>query len=107
MRDFRFGRATAAAILASCLALTACGGSDDAPPATPAAYTLNIAKTEDVSGTFGSVGAYERLTGTFTGEVDPKDPKNVIIQDLGLAPVNANGKVEYTAPTSCSSSRRT
>jgi hypothetical protein len=29
--------------------------------------------------------------------VDPKDPKNVIIQDLGLAPVNANGKVEYTA----------
>ena len=97
MSDFRFGRVTAAAVLASSLALTACGGGDDSSPGTPAAYTLSVAKTEDVSGTFGSVGAYERLTGTFKGEVDPKDPKNAIIQDLGLAPVNANGKVEYTA----------
>jgi len=79
------------------VALAACGGGDDAPGATPATYKVNVTKTEDVAGTFGSVGAYERLTGTFTGEVDPKDPKNAIIQDLGLAPLNANGKVEYTA----------
>ncbi|GAB2600646.1 alpha/beta hydrolase domain-containing protein [Ramlibacter solisilvae] len=64
---------------------------------TPATYKVNITKTEDVPGTFGSVGAYQRLTGTFTGEVDPKDAKNAIIQDLSLAPLNANGKVEYTA----------
>ncbi len=29
------------------------------------------------------------LTGTISGEVDPKDPKNAIVQDLALAPVNA------------------
>jgi hypothetical protein len=71
-------------------------GSDAAAP-TPPRFTLTIAKTEEVAGTFGSVGAYERITGTFTGEVDPSDPKNAIIQDLQLAPRNANGKVEYTS----------
>jgi hypothetical protein len=50
-----------------------------------------------VAGTFGSVRAYQQVTGSFTGEVDPKDPKNTIIQDLSLAPLNANGKVEYTS----------
>ncbi|RUR65711.1 hypothetical protein EJP67_01420 [Variovorax guangxiensis] len=96
--------------------LSACGGSGGGggglllppstgtPPATtpPAAatapkYKLAITATEDVAGTFGSVGAYEKITGTFTGEVDPKDARNAIIQDLQLAPLNANGKVEYTS----------
>lgn len=96
--------------------LSACGGSGEGggglllppsagtPPATtpPAAatapkYKLAITATEDVAGTFGSVGAYEKITGTFTGEVDPKDARNAIIQDLQLAPLNANGKVEYTS----------
>lgn len=69
------------------------------PPAAAAApkYKLAITATEDVAGTFGSVGAYEKITGTFTGEVDPKDARNAIIQDLQLAPLNANGKVEYTS----------
>ena len=69
------------------------------PPAAAAApkYKLAITATEDVPGTFGSVGAYEKITGTFTGEVDPKDARNAIIQDLQLAPLNANGKVEYTS----------
>jgi hypothetical protein len=31
------------------------------------------------------------------GELDPSDPRNAIIQDLGLAPTNANGRVEYMA----------
>lgn len=98
MRDSCFGRVAAAFAASACLALAACGGdSTSPPPATPATYKLNITKTEDVTGTFGSVGAYERLTGTFTGEVDPADSKNAIIQDLALAPLNANGKVEYTA----------
>jgi hypothetical protein len=95
--------------------LSACGGSGGGggglllppvttPPATtpPAAaaapkYKLAITATEDVPGTFGSVGAYQKITGTFTGEVDPKDARNAIIQDLQLAPLNANGKVEYTS----------
>src|SRR4029450_8052841 len=45
---------------------------------------------------FGAVGAYERVIGKAKGEVHPKPPGN---QDLALidkAPLNANGRVEYT-----------
>ena len=88
------------------VALTACGGSDhdDAVtpvPTTPVAVTpqlkLTITATTDFPGTFGTVGAYEQVTGTLSGEVDPKDAHNAIIQDLELAPVNARGMVEYSA----------
>ncbi|HVO90528.1 MAG TPA: alpha/beta hydrolase domain-containing protein [Casimicrobiaceae bacterium] len=47
--------------------------------------------------TFGAVGPYERIIGTASGEIDPADRHNAIIQDIQLAPRNANGKVEYTA----------
>ena len=90
--------ATGAAALA--LLAAACGGDDGDTPTTPAAtprLTLAITATEDFTGTYGDVGAYERLTGTVSGEVDPNDPKNAIIQDLKLAPVNARGMVEYQA----------
>ncbi len=40
---------------------------------------------------------YEQLTGRAFGELDPNDPLNAIIQDIGLAPKNAQGKVEYVA----------
>jgi len=45
---------------------------------------------------FGAAGQYERLDGTAYGEVDPHDPQNALIEDLALAPVNRNGKVEYS-----------
>jgi Alpha/beta hydrolase domain len=45
--------------------------------------------------TFGSAGAYEQLDGTVTGEIDPDNPHNRIIQDIDRAPRNARGKVEY------------
>ena len=70
------------------------------PALTQAGIThIEIANTEDYGpGTaYGAVGAYEKLTGAITGEVEPNNPKNAIITDLVLAPVNANGKVEYTA----------
>src|SRR5215471_9808700 len=35
---------------------------------------------------FGSVGQYEQVDGTATGEIDPKDPHNAVIQDIELAP---------------------
>jgi hypothetical protein len=47
--------------------------------------------------TFGSAGQFETLAGRAFGELDPADPLNAIIQDIQLAPRNANGKVEYTA----------
>jgi hypothetical protein len=44
---------------------------------------------------FGKTGPYERLLGRVTGELDPADPANAIIQDVSLAPRNARGMVEY------------
>src|SRR5215470_13065073 len=44
---------------------------------------------------FGPVGTYERVIGRAYGEVDPDLPANAIIQDIGLAPKNARGAVEY------------
>jgi len=40
---------------------------------------------------------YEKLTGRFYGELDPKLPQNAIITDIELAPRNARGMVEYSA----------
>lgn len=46
---------------------------------------------------FGAAGQYETIAGRAFGELDPADPHNAIIQDITLAPKNANGKVEYVA----------
>src|SRR3977135_1010122 len=53
------------------------------------------------SPTFGGyawpgVGQYERLVGIAYGEVNPNDHKNSVIVDVGLAPRNARGNVEYS-----------
>ena len=45
---------------------------------------------------FGSVGQYEKLRGVAYGELDPSDPRNAVITDIGLAPVNGRGMVEYS-----------
>jgi hypothetical protein len=46
--------------------------------------------------TFGSVGKYEQLDGTASGEIDPNDRLNAVIQDIELAPRNSRGMVEYS-----------
>lgn len=46
---------------------------------------------------YGDVGQYETLEGRAFGELDPNDPLNAIIQDIELAPTNADGNVEYEA----------
>ena len=45
---------------------------------------------------FAGVGQYEKIVGTASGEVNPNDPKNAVMVDLGIAPRNANGNVEYS-----------
>ncbi len=40
---------------------------------------------------------YERISGTFHGELDPRARKNRIITDIERAPRNARGRVEYSA----------
>lgn len=96
-----FAVASAAAFISAC---GGGGGSSSPPPTTPPPSTfatpqlkMTVTATTDFSGTFGSVGAYEQVSGTISGELDPKDSKNAIIQDLELAPVNARGMVEYSA----------
>jgi hypothetical protein len=44
---------------------------------------------------FGPTGPYERLRGTFFGEVDPAHPLHAGIVNLDRAPRNARGRVEY------------
>ena len=51
---------------------------------------------------FGSVGQYEKLRGTAYGELDPTDPRNAVITDIALAPVNERAWWN-TPPTSSSS----
>ena len=46
---------------------------------------------------FGTAGPYEQIRGRIYGEIDPRDAKNRIIQDIDLAPRNARGHVEYVA----------
>src|SRR5262249_13801355 len=46
--------------------------------------------------TFGSVGAYEKITARAFGEVDPSLPGNALITDIQFAPRNARGMVEYS-----------
>ena len=61
--------------------------------------TLTINDTQSAFGgaSFGSVGTYEVITGTFTDEVDPNDPHNAVITDIGLGPKNPNATVSFTA----------
>jgi len=67
-------------------------------PAEARITKISISSTAPAYGgaTFGSVGAYEFVTGTAFGEVDPLSPVNKIIQDIELAPRNAKGMVEYS-----------
>src|SRR2546422_6670882 len=47
--------------------------------------------------TFGAAGAYEKLAGVVRFAVDRANPANHAITDLGLAPANARGHVEFWA----------
>ena len=70
-----------------------------APDASARVTTLTIKSTQPAFGgaSFGSVGTYEVITGTFTDEVDPDDPHNSVIVDIGHGPKNPDGTVGFTA----------
>ena len=60
---------------------------------------IEISTTE--SPTFGGlswpgVEQYEKIVGKAFGEVNPGDSKNSVIVDIGLAPRNSSGNVEYS-----------
>lgn len=68
--------------------------------ALPAASRITALNVQSVrpfadGAAFGSAGAYERVTGTASGELDPADTRNRGILNLDRAPKNARGMVEY------------
>jgi alpha/beta hydrolase family protein len=71
-------------------------------PAAPAqARITKVQITTRETPTFGGfswpgVGQYEKIAGKAFAEVDPTDPLNAVIVDIGLAPRNANGNVEFS-----------
>ena len=46
---------------------------------------------------FGAAGAYEKIAGTIYFSADPTHPLHRAITDIGLAPRNAAGRVEFSA----------
>jgi len=60
---------------------------------------VEITSRQDVLNgkSFGTVGAYERLSGKIYFAVDPDNPHNKIIVDLDKAPRNTQGKVEFSS----------
>jgi hypothetical protein len=71
-----------------------------ATPSTAKVTKLTITSRESptyAGRAFGAVGQYEKIIGTASGELDPADRRNAIIQDIQPAPKNANGNVTYTA----------
>ena len=55
-------------------------------------------RTDLVGGTpFGATGPYEKLAGRIYFEVDPTNSANTIITDIGKAPRNARGRVEFSS----------
>jgi hypothetical protein len=53
---------------------------------------MDVTKRTDV-GTSG----YEKVVGTIRFAIDPRNPRNAVIVDLDKAPVNAGGRVEFSA----------
>src|SRR5436190_11960552 len=49
---------------------------------------------------FDAVGPYEELRGRIRLAVDPANPANRVVTDLGLAPRDADGRVECAADVS-------
>jgi len=66
-------------------------------PASAEVVRVQIDKREAFANghKFGKTGAYELLEGRLFFKVDPKVKANSRITDLGLAPTNSNGKVEF------------
>lgn len=56
-----------------------------------------VTRFEEKSRTALGTSGYEKITGTLHFAVAPAHPRNRVIADLALAPVNATGRVEFSA----------
>ena len=65
-------------------------------PLSAAVTKITITHTESPTfggASFGSVGQYELIQGTITGEVNPANPQNAVITDIANAPLDSKGLV--------------
>ena len=67
--------------------------------ATAEVVRIDVEIRDDVAGgnSYGLAGPYERLAGKIYYEIDPANSANQNIVDLGYAPLNAQGRVEFSA----------
>jgi len=70
-----------------------------ATPVTAEVVRVDVRERSDVLGgrSFGPAGRYEKLQGEIYFAFDPDNPYNARVVDLGLAPRNAEGRVEARA----------
>jgi hypothetical protein len=68
-------------------------------PASAEVVRIDVQSRSDLASgqPFGAAGPYEKLSGTIFFAVDPTLPANRIVTDLGKAPRNAAGKVEFSS----------
>jgi hypothetical protein len=88
-------------VAAACLRVAVLAAAGTLTMSAAEARITKIQITETASPTFGGyswpgVGQYEKLVGTAYGALDPTNPQNAVITDIGLAPRNAQGFVEYS-----------
>ncbi len=81
-------------LLAIAVGLLALGQADNAVARITSVTITSIAPAYG-GVSFGSVGPYQFVTGVANGAVDPADPRNAVIQDIDLAPLDTKGLVEY------------
>ena len=87
------------AIAALPIILTASrAGADEAPTPKSGITEIRITSTQPAFGgaTFGTVGAYEILSGKAFGAIDPESPANSGLTYLNYAPRNADGLIDYS-----------
>jgi hypothetical protein len=85
-------------IVAVALALLLVAPANGQQAASGGITRLVIAKRQIAFGgaSFGAVGQYEVLSGAAYGELDPRAPGNSGIVNVNDAPVNTQGRVEYS-----------
>lgn len=68
-------------------------------PAGAEVTRVEVRSRADVLGgrAFGSAGPYETVAGTVHFAIDPANPRNRVIVDVDKAPVNAQGRVEFSS----------
>src|SRR4029077_2295150 len=77
-------------LLVGCLAVA---------PASAEVVRIDVQSRSDIVGgqAFGAAGPYEKISGRIFFAVDPTLAANRIVADIGNAPLNAAGKVEFSS----------